>query len=69
MTWDEYEALLKQKQAAQDELKRLSMIYQVQAKQEAALAFRKPIDHYYHFSYKAWCRVSKRFFELQNKVL
>ena len=60
---------LKEISFLQDRIKNLSMIYQLDAKQEAALAFGKPIDYYYHFSYDEWMKVSGELVKKRNKVM
>lgn len=56
MTWEQTLTELHRLQTA---VKARSMIYQVDSKEEAAQAFNRPLDYFYHWSYRNWSRVSK----------
>jgi hypothetical protein len=49
--------------------KRRSMIFQIGSKEEAARAFGKPLDFYYHFSYEEWSKVSRRLVRKRLRVM
>ena len=56
MTWTE---TLNELHRLQQTVKARSMIYQIESKEEAAQAFNRPLNYFYHWSYRNWSRVSK----------
>ncbi len=68
-TFKDFESLLKEFNELKEIIKTLSAVYQIQSKEEAALAFNKPLNYYYHFSYEKWSRVSKRLVIKREKVM
>jgi hypothetical protein len=66
MNW---ELTLKLKGELERAIKARSMIYQVHAKEEAARAFDKPLDAYYHLPYTEWAKISRKFVRKQNRVM
>jgi hypothetical protein len=66
MKWEE---LLERKHELEQILKARSMIYQVDAKEEAARAFNHPLDYYYHFEFNRWMQVQRRFKRKQSLVI
>ncbi len=65
MNWEE---TLQLKGKLEKAIKERCMIFQVSAKEEAAQAFNKPIDFYYHLPYSEWCEVSKQLVLKRDKV-
>lgn len=39
--------------------KKKSFVYDVEAKENAARAFKRPLDHFYNWPYRHWIKVSK----------
>ncbi len=66
MNWEQ---LLELKNEMDKANKARSMIFQVSSKEEAAQAFGKPLDFYYHMPYDQWSEVSRKFVRKQNRVM
>lgn len=68
-TYEEFEQLLIEKHRLEQALKRRAMIYQAEAKENAARAFGKPLDYYYNYSYAEWSKVSEEYVKKEQKVI
>jgi hypothetical protein len=59
MNMKTFTQLMKEKRALEDKLKERAMIFQVSAKEEAALLFGFPLDYFYRVSYDRWSSIDR----------
>lgn len=64
-----WEQTLELKAAHDKARKERSMIFQVNAKEEAAQAFKRPLNYFYYLPYVKWARISRAFTRKQNQVM
>lgn len=65
---DELFMLIAETNVLREKLRERTMIYQVDLKEEAALAFRRPLNHFYDWPYYRWERVRTAFLRKQTRV-
>ena len=65
-TW---ENTLRLKRELEKIQKARAMIFQVDAKEEAARAFRKPFNAFYHMPYARWAKVSRLLVRKRDRVI
>ena len=66
MKWIE---TLEQVNALRTELKARSAIYQIDAKESAARAFNRPLNHFYHWPYRHWVKVDRMYTAKMQRVM
>jgi len=50
-------------------IKARCMIYQVESKEDAARAFGRPLNHFYHWPYRHWSKVSRMLVHKRDRVM
>ena len=69
MTFNEFRTALDECNALREQRKARSMVFQVDSKEYAAKAFRRPLTHFYHWPFRHWVKVDAMLRRMESQVM